>query len=79
MKTIEQWWQQFEVVLSPTAPAVQGQEMRRAFYAGFNASLQAGVEMADESGDDDDLGVRMMEDLYQQCREFARAVERGEA
>ncbi len=60
-----------------TAGSVQRQEMRRAFYAGFYSSLMAGIEMADESGDDDEAGVLMMDKLHKECLAFAGEVGAG--
>jgi hypothetical protein len=80
MITVAQEWATFEsAVLSPSAPAIQRSEMRRAFYAGFYGALQAGLRMADESGDDDDLGATMMESLHQECIRFSKDVGAGRA
>lgn len=80
MKTVKDWWDTFEErVLPKGCHPIQRQETRRAFYAGFLASLLAGIEMADESGDDDDLGARMIQSLHEECQAFKDAVGRGEA
>ncbi len=80
MKTIAQRWTEFEAqVISPDAGPVQRQEMRRAFYAGFNEALVASLQMAEESGNDDELGVAMMESLHRECREFVSSVLTGRA
>jgi hypothetical protein len=80
MKTVAQLWASFEArVLPKTAGAVQRQEMRRAFYAGFAGALGAGLEMAEESGDDDDLGATMMQSLHDECERFVADVQAGRA
>ena len=81
MKTIAERGSDFEAaVLDPVqAEPLQRREMRRAFYAGFFSSLMAGVEMADESGDDDPAGVRMLQALHDECREFGLAINAGKA
>ena len=80
MRTIAQQWTQFaDGVLPPNAHAVQRQEMRRAFYAGFFGALMAGIEMADESKDNDDIGATMIQRLHEECRAFAKDVEEGRA
>lgn len=80
MRTIAQQWTSFEAAVLPaSAGRVQRLETRRAFYAGFQAALLAAVEMADESGDDDDLGVSMIQRLHEECQQFAQAVATGRA
>ena len=80
MRTIAQQWTTFEATVLPAAAGrVQRMETRRAFYAGFHAALMCGVEMADESGDDDVAGVAMMQALHQECSAFARDVAAGKA
>jgi hypothetical protein len=80
MKTVADRWKLFDKhVLSKTAPDIQRKEMRRAFYAGFYDALVAGLEMADESGDDDDAGASMMRKLYEECTAFAGDVAAGKA
>jgi hypothetical protein len=80
MRTVEQEWASFEsAVLSKNAGAIQRQEMRRAFYAGFGAALGSLQQMASESGDDDDLGVTMVESLHQECMQFVADIKAGRA
>jgi hypothetical protein len=80
MITVKDEWATFEsAVLSPSAPAVQRSEMRRAFYAGFYGALMAGLKMAEASGDDDDLGASMMQSLHDECLQFSRDVGAGRA
>lgn len=80
MKTVAQQWEMLAAqVMPPNAPAMQYQEMRRAFYAGFHAALMSGLAMAEESGDDDDAGAIMMESLHQECQQFAKEIAEGRA
>lgn len=80
MLTIAQRWQQFEANVIPrTAGRHQRQEMRRAFYFGFWSALQAGIEMADESGDDDIKGVLMIQALHDEAKKFRDDVAAGRA
>ncbi len=80
MKTIAQSWQTFEAqVLPKSAGAVQRQEMRRAFYAGFHGCLTCMVQMADESGKNDDIGVTMVQRLHDECARFAVDLQAGRA
>jgi hypothetical protein len=80
MRTIAQQWTSFEAAVVPAAAGrVQRMEMRRAFYAGFQAALLATSEAAAECGDNDDLGASMIETLHRECGAFADAVARGRA
>ena len=80
MITVAQKWAIFEAsVLSPSAPAIQRSEMRRAFYAGFFGALMACGRLAEEAGDDDDLGATMLESLHQECIRFSKDVGAGRA
>jgi hypothetical protein len=80
MKTVAELWASFESAVIPeSAGAVQRREMRRAFYAGFRGALIAGVQMADESGDDDDLGVTMIQRLHDECNAFIVDLHTGRA
>jgi hypothetical protein len=80
MKTIADRWTEFGArVLPQNAHATQRQEMRRSFYAGFFEALVACSEMADESGDNDDVGATMMHSLHDECLRFAQDVDAGRA
>lgn len=80
MKTVAQQWASFEESVMPkNAPSIQRIEMRRAFYAGFYSALMAGLQMANESGDDDDLGATMMQALHDECARFMADVREGRA
>jgi hypothetical protein len=80
MKTVSERWRDFEAQIRLTrASEVQRREMRRSFYAGFYSALLAGLEMAEESGDDDAKGVQLTEALHVECRRFAADVASGHA
>lgn len=80
MKTIADHWARFEMsVIPPTAPAIQRMEMRRAFFAGFQSALVAGLQMAEESGPDDALGAAMLQALHDECKRFAADIAAGKA
>ncbi len=81
MRTIAQRWAEFEAaILDPIgAGDLQRKETRRAFYAGFQASLTAGIEMAEESGDDDEAGVLMIAALHEECLQFSGEIAMGRA
>lgn len=80
MKTIAQRWDEFAgVVMPPNCHPTQTREMKRAFYAGFQAALVAGLEMADESKDNDDIGATMIQNLHDECQRFAAEVAAGRA
>lgn len=80
MRTIAQEWTRFEAaVLPPEAGQVQRQEMRRAFYAGCHTTLTLGMQMAAESGDNDDVGATMMDRLHRECLQFVDDIQKGKA
>jgi hypothetical protein len=64
-------------VMSPNSRELQVIETRRAFYA---ASFAVLVALRDDvSVLPEPLGVLALEALHAECREFGKAVERGEA
>lgn len=75
----EQWDQFARLVLPKDAPAIQRQEMRRAFYSGAQAILfRVIASFAPESEPTaDDLQV--MSNLEQELSEFANLVKQGRA
>lgn len=79
MNTIAEQWASFEAAVMPaSAGPVQRQEMRRAFYAGFEGALRIAWNIGDESVSEDG-GVAILEGLHEECRMFAAQVGRGEA
>lgn len=77
MNTVQQQWALFEAAVIPqSAPPVQRQEMRRAFYSGVKAVLRLQFEMGDVS---DDAGVAMIAGWHDECFRFAQQVATGAA
>jgi hypothetical protein len=79
MKTIADRWSAFERAVLSRAGTVQRMEMRRAFYAGFHEALLAMLDMANESGANDDVGETMIERLHKECEQFAADIATGKA
>lgn len=80
MKTIQQRWEELAAgIFKPGTSELQKREMRRTFFAGYYACLHAGIEMADESKDNDDIGATMIERQWQECRAFIADVQTGKA
>lgn len=77
---IAQVWEDYRrsVLLPAGAGRVQLQETRRAFYAASHAVLQIMLQIVAAEPDDED-GVRMLEAMHQECRDFVQSVNRGEA
>ena len=64
MKTIAARWGEFDSAVIPTsAPAIQRKEMRRSFYAGFQATLSS----LNELPDNDDIGVTLIQQFHDEC------------
>ncbi len=79
MRTIAQQWTQFErLAMPPSAGQLQRKEMRRAFYAGFQASLSVGVEIADADLSDE-AGAAVLQGLHEECQLFAGEIAAGRA
>lgn len=77
--TIAEQWAAFEAAVVPkSAPPVQRQEMRRAFYAGAEAMLRMQWDIGDEAVSEN-AGVAMMEGWHDECRRFAQQVANGAA
>ena len=79
MNTIAEQWASFEVLVMPQdAPAVQRQEMRRAFYSGAEAMLRLQYTVG---GNDvsENAGVMMLEGWHDECSLFAQQVASGDA
>lgn len=72
-------WESFvRAVMPRNAPAVQRQEMRRAFYAGAWAMLCAFREIGEDSVSEDE-GVAVMERLKTEVETFYGQVRKGRA
>ena len=74
MRTIQEQWDSFEALVLPKdAPAVQVQEMRRAFYGGAQIMLFALMKI----GDDDlseEAGANILEGYNQEMSEFSKRI-----
>lgn len=75
----EQWDSFARAVLPKDAPAVQRQEMRRAFYAGAQGILFGVIAILAPEAEPTDEDIRHMENLHQELQDFANLVEQGRA
>lgn len=79
MKVIERQWKQFDRESIPrTAPPIQRQEMRRAFYAGAAALLHLAKGLGDDEVSED-AGAAVLEAMQQEIVEFFEQVRQGKA
>lgn len=70
MPTLFEQWKSFELAVVPiAAPAIQREEMRRAFYAGAVACF--GVVMTAVGPDDDEECATNLEVLQQELATFS--------
>jgi hypothetical protein len=78
METINDQWKVFETrVLAPDAGALQRQEMKRAFFAGFSAALF--TMTADISSLPDAEAEAALQSYLNQAKGFAETVGEGRA
>lgn len=76
---VETLWREFEQLCIPqTAPMIQRQEMRRSFYAGVEGAMKVLREIGEDDVSDD-AGVRVLESMNGELREFKKSMLRGEA
>ena len=75
----EQWDTFARAVLPKNASTVQRWEMRRAFYAGAESILFRVIQSFDPESEPTDADLKMMEDLDQELKDFAKAVKEGRA
>jgi hypothetical protein len=66
-------------VLHPDTPDVQWREMRRAFYAGFFASLEFNLRVIGDPSISEEAGMALLEGMHEECRAFAELVAAGGA
>lgn len=78
-RSIASQWDLFRAaVIPPSAGAMQLRETKRAFYAGARALL-ALMEQIAANDEPDDVGADSIEQLLQECVQFAQQVEAGKA
>ncbi len=78
-RTIAQQWATFERLVMPAgAGPVQRQEMRRAFYAGFQGALNVGTEIA-AADLSDEAGAAVLQGLHEECQLFVGEIQAGRA
>jgi hypothetical protein len=75
----EQWDQFARAVLPLNTPAVQRQEMRRAFYAGAQSILFRVIESFAPDSEPTEADLLLMDDLHRELSDFAEAVKEGRA
>jgi hypothetical protein len=78
MRLKEAWESFVKNVMPAAAPAIQHQEMRRAFYAGAYSMLVLVTEAAPDSISEDE-GVALLEGLAQECAAFHKTLAEGKA
>ena len=79
-RVLAQWNQFRTMVLHPAAPPEQVREMRRAFYAGVECTLnRLGQEMSPGDSVDDPSDESVILDVHQELQEFAADVKAGRA
>ena len=77
-KLIEAAWLSFErQVIPPTAPDVQRQEMRRAFYAGAQALFTGILGMLDPGTEPTEADLGKMDAVQAELLTFAESVRNG--
>jgi len=77
---IEDAWRSFErAVLTPSAPAIQRTEMRRAFYAGAQALFTGILSMLDPGADATEADLGKMDAIQAELLAFAQSVRDGRA
>ncbi len=77
--TIAEQWEAFsDAIIPKDAPPEQWTDMRRAFYAGFEASLRIQWSMGDKKISEI-AAMAMLQGLYEECALFASDVVKGKA
>jgi hypothetical protein len=81
MRTIAQQWEEFSrLVFTNGAPDIQRQEMRRAFYAGFQGAMNVLTGMAAEEDEmSDEAAQGIFTGLQDECQAFAQDIAAGRA
>ena len=74
MRTLHDQWASYEnSVIPKSAPAIQTQECRRAFYAGAQAMMGMVAEVGN-SGVSEDAGVALLESFKNELNDFLARV-----
>jgi hypothetical protein len=80
MKRLEKVWLTYRhFVIPKDAPAVQVSESRRAFYAGADGLLNEILGMLDADSEPTPADILKMEEISQELKDFALAVQNGAA
>lgn len=74
-----QWELFLKMIVPKDAERNQVVETRRAFYAGAEAVMRIMKEIGDRPEIDEDRGVKVLESMDQELREFGRAIAEGRA
>lgn len=78
MNTIDDMWRSFEESVIPaTAPPVQRQEMKKAFYAGASSILHMGLGVIGDESVSENAGVAIIQGWQDECQMFAERVING--
>lgn len=77
MLLAEQWDSFARAVLPLKCPPTQRQEMRRAFYAGAESILFRVIQSFSPESEPTDADLKIMEDLDQELKDFAKDVKAG--
>lgn len=79
-ETVNEMWDSFaRAVLPPNCSTVQRWEMRRAFYAGCHAMLEACSFGIGDDSVSEEQGVQWIEEWHQELRRFQADVREGRA
>lgn len=79
MLMAEQWDQFARGVLHPNAPAIQRQEMRRAFYAGAQSILFRVIQSFAPESEPTEADLQIMQDVHEELQAFGQAIKEGRA
>lgn len=79
MLMAEQWDSFARAVLPADAPAVQRQEMRRAFYAGAQGIMFGVIAALAPDSEPTTEDLKVMENLQTELNDFAESVKAGRA
>jgi hypothetical protein len=77
-RILEEWNSYRRGVLPADAPAVQVQELRRAFYSGAVSAFAIYRDIGDDSVSEEE-GLQRLTDLQDELNDFPKAVREGRA